>query len=612
MMMNELSQSEQPMNISQLHAAYASGKLTPESLFAKLHNKAWSLENYNIWIHLLEWCDITGYIEQLGEMDLEAKPLWGVPFAIKDNIDLAVVPTTAGCPSYAYTPSEHAEVVRLLIEAGAIPLGKTNLDQFATGLVGTRSPYGVCHNSFDFESISGGSSSGSAVAVAMGLCSFSLGTDTAGSGRVPAAFNNLIGLKPSKGALSIRGVVPAVKSQDVVSIFALDSADAESIFKVAGQFDELDAFSRKQADLTPPAWGSKPIIGIPDAASIAFYEDLEAQANFEQAVAQIKMLGYEIKEIDFTPWLETAKLLYGGAWVAERYVAIEAFLKGNPTDMDATVETIIRGAEGLSAADAYKGAYQLQEAIRNTQSLWQTVDCFITPTTPTIFKIAEVEADPIGLNSVLGTYTNFMNLLDYSAIAMPSGFRKDSRPAGITLFAPAGSDYKLLNLSKQFHPEFVEFAGANKSLIHRPIQSAGSSADSHSIPLAVVGAHLSGFPLNSQLIERGAKLLQTTRTAPKYQFYELNSRPILKPGLVKVDAQNPKAASIELEVWAMPAELLGSFLALIPSPLGLGKVELEDGSEVVGFICEPQGIIGATEVTEYGGWRNWMKARPND
>jgi len=608
MAMNPLSQSEQALNIGHLHSAYAKGALTPESLFAKLHNKAWGLENYNIWIHLLEWSEIKTYIEQLGEMDLDAKPLWGVPFAIKDNIDLAGIPTTAGCPSYEYTPTEHAEVVRLLIDAGAIPLGKTNLDQFATGLVGTRSPYGVCHNSFDFETISGGSSSGSSVAVAMGLCSFSLGTDTAGSGRVPAGFNNLIGLKPTKGALSIRGVVPAVKSQDVVSIFALDSLDAESVFKVAAKFDVLDEFSRKQTTLTPPAWGVKPVIGIPDAGSLSFYNDEQAQWNFEQAVDKVKALGYEVKAIDFTPWLETAKLLYGGAWVAERYVAIEAFIRGNPSDMDSTVESIVRSAEGLSAADAYKGAYQLQQAIRNTEAIWQTVDCFMTPTTPTVFKISEVESNPIELNSILGTYTNFMNLLDYSAIAMPSGFRKDNRPVGITLFAPAGSDYKLLNLTNALHAHFAAFAGANNS----PIQIAENTVDSKTIPLAVVGAHLSGFPLNSQLLERGAKLLRTTKTAPKYQFYELSSRPILKPGLVKVEDNQPEAASIELEVWAMPAEHLGSFLAMIPSPLGLGKVELEDGSEVVGFICEPQGVVGAKQITQYGGWRNWMTVRAED
>ncbi|MDG6773675.1 allophanate hydrolase [Thiomicrorhabdus sp. ZW0627] len=606
MKLNDKAQNQYALNVGELHKQYAEGKLKPQELFATLHEKAGELSEYNIWIHLLSFDEIQAYLDNLGDFDPQAKPLWGVPFAIKDNIDLANVPTSAACPSYAFTPSEDAEVVRLLIEAGAIPLGKTNLDQFATGLVGTRSPYGVCHNSFDFDYVSGGSSSGSAISVAMGLCSFSLGTDTAGSGRVPAAFNNLLGLKPSKGALSTRGVVPAVKSQDVVSIFALDSVDAEKVFAVAAKQDEKDSFSRDMADLTVPAWGSKPVIGIPDAQSLVFYGDTQAEANFKQSVETLKKLGYEVKEIDFTPWLETAKLLYGGAWVAERYAAIAEFIESDPKDMDPTVEGIIRSACDLSAADAYRGAYQLQDAIRQTESIWNEIDCFVTPTTPTIFKIEEVQKEPVALNSALGTYTNFMNLLDYSAVAMPTGFREDGMPCGITLFAPAGSDNKLLNLTKQWHGEFVDFAAVNRS----PIQSADMTVDDKSIPLAVVGAHLTGFPLNGQLIERGAKLLKVTKTAPKYQFFELSSRPILKPGLVKTDGS--AGASIELEVWAMPKEHLGSFLALIPSPLGLGKVELEDGSEVVGFICEPNGVVGAREITEHGGWRNWMKVRPQD
>lgn len=603
MSLNAKAQKRYFLNIEQIHGYYARGDVSPEVLFEFLHQQAESLAEYNIWIELLPLEKIRTYLENLGEFDLDSKPLWGIPFAVKDNIDLAGVPTSAACPSYAYTPQEDAEVVRLLIEAGAVPLGKTNLDQFATGLVGTRSPYGVCHNSFDFETISGGSSSGSAVSVAMGLCSFSLGTDTAGSGRVPAAFNNLIGLKPSKGVLSTRGVVPAVRSQDVVSIFALDSVDAEKVFDVVAKQDLDDAFSRKLSDLNVPAWGEKPVIGIPDEAGRVFYGDAQAQANFEKSVAQLQKMGYEVKELDFSAWLDTAKLLYGGAWVAERYAAIAEFIESNPKDMDPTVEGIIRSATDLSAVDAYRGAYQLQDAMRQTESIWQEVDCFVTPTTPSIFKIAELEKEPVALNSVLGTYTNFMNLLDYAAVAMPSGFREDGRPCGITLFAPAGSDCKLLSLTKQWHPKFVEFAAVNRS----PIQKGQITSDHHAIPLAVVGAHLTGFPLNAQLLERGAKLLKLTHTAPKYKFYELSSRPLLKPGLLKVD--DSSGAAIEVEVWAMPKEHLGSFLALIPSPLGLGKVELIDGSEVVGFICEPNGLQGAVDITEYGGWRNWMKAR---
>ncbi|MDG6777307.1 allophanate hydrolase [Thiomicrorhabdus sp. zzn3] len=607
MHLNSKAQNRYHLGIQTLHAQYQSGELTPQMLFEFLHHQAEALPEYNIWIRLLTMQEIQGYLDRLGEFDPDAKPLWGIPFAIKDNIDLAGIETTAACPSFAYHAQEDAEVVRLLIEAGAIPLGKTNMDQFATGLVGTRSPYGVCHNSFHFDYISGGSSSGSAVAVAMGLCSFSLGTDTAGSGRVPAAFNNLIGLKPSKGLLSTRGVVPAVRSQDVVSVFALDSGDANTVFEVAAKQDLADAYSRSEGALSVPAWGDKPVIGIPDQPSRYFAGDELAQVNFETAVNRIKSLGYEVKELDFTPWLETAKLLYGGAWVAERYAAIKAFIQSDPQDMDPTVGGIIQSASELGAVQAFEGMYQLQEAIRATQSVWQQVDCIVTPTVPSIFTIEELQAEPVALNSELGTYTNFMNLLDYSAVAMPSGFREDNLPAGITVFAPAGSDRKLLDLSRQWHPQFVKYAAANGSVLkaNDPIESR------QAIPLAVVGAHLTGFPLNGQLIERGAKLLKVTKTAPKYQFFELSSRPILKPGLVKVGADHG-GASIELEVWSMPKEHLGSFLALIPSPLGLGKVELEDGSEVIGFICEPSGIEGAREITEHGGWRNWMKVRPQE
>ncbi|MDX1796285.1 MAG: allophanate hydrolase, partial [Hydrogenovibrio sp.] len=581
--------------------AYASGELTPRQLVVQLTYQAEAYADHNIFIHRLTEAELEDYLVALESTEVNSLPLWGVPFVIKDNIDLAGVPTTAACPEFAYVPSESATVVRLLIEAGAIPLGKTNMDQFATGLVGTRSPYGECHNAFDFEYLSGGSSSGSAVAVSLGLCSFSLGTDTAGSGRVPAAFNNLIGLKPSKGLLSTQGVVPAVRSQDVVSVFALNAQDAYDVFGVAAQPDDEDAFSRDEMSLMPPAWGDKPVLGIPDRDSLFFHGDEQAELNFFDAIGQLKQQGYEIKEIPFKPWLDTAKLLYEGAWVAERYVAIADFIESNEVAMDPSVRTIITGARALSAADAYKGSYALQAAQKQTQALWQEVDCMITPTTPSIFTLDQVRQDPIGLNSVLGTYTNFMNLLDYAALALPTGFREDGLPAGVTLFAPAGTDRLLMQLADQWHAGFVDHAGAKSVPV--PLADSTYFESPHSIPLAVVGAHLTGFPLNAQLIERGAKLIKTTRTAAKYQFYQLAGGPILKPGLVKVPEGG---ASIEVEVWAMPKQHLGSFLALIPSPLGLGKVELVEGEQVVGFICEPYGIEGATEITRTGGWRNWM------
>ncbi|PLA73472.1 allophanate hydrolase [Hydrogenovibrio sp. SC-1] len=598
------------LRIPQLKAAYADGELTPRVLMAQLATQAERYSKYNIFIHLLTEAEREPYLQALENTDVNSLPLWGIPFVIKDNIDLAGIPTTAGCESYQYCPEQSATVVKLLIEAGAIPVGKANLDQFATGLVGTRSPYGVCHNAFDFDMISGGSSSGSAVSLSLGLCSFSLGTDTAGSGRVPAAFNNLIGLKPSKGLLSTQGVVPAVRSQDVVSIFALNAQDAHQVFNVAAQPDNQDAYSREEDTLLPPAWPSKPIIGIPDDDSLIFHGDEQAETHFYQTVKQLESLNYDIVKIPFQPWLETAKLLYGGAWVAERYLAIADFFDANEAKLDPTVGSIIAGARKLSAADAYRGSYALQEAQSATQSLWQQVDVMITPTTPSTFSIQQLEDDPIGLNSVLGTYTNFMNLLDYAAVALPTGFRKDQLPNGVTLFAPAGTDRRLLKLADQLHQSFVTDSGAVKTPV--PAPEPEQFISKHSLEIAVVGAHLSGFPLNAQLTSRGGKYLTTTQTAAKYQLYQLQGDgPILKPGLVKIeeDDNDFPGVEIEVEIWSLPIDQMGSFLALIPSPLGLGKLELVDGHEVVGFICESYGIEKGKNISHSGGWRNWMKIR---
>ncbi|QCU89931.1 allophanate hydrolase [Thiomicrorhabdus sediminis] len=594
------------LSLESLQKLYQTGGLTPRGLMAMLREKATHYEHYNVFIHLLNEAELEPYISRLESSEPNSLPLWGVPFVIKDNIDLAGIPTTAACKEYSYIPEESATVVELLIEAGAIPLAKSNMDQFATGLVGTRSPYGVCHNSFDFKMISGGSSSGSAISLALNLCTFSLGTDTAGSGRVPATFNNLVGLKPSKGLLSTKGVVPAVRSQDVVSIFALNAQDAYSVMQVSAQFDAEDEFSRELDSLNAPAWAVKPIIGIPDKASLFFAGDKDAEQNFLSSQAKIEALGYQTKEVPFAIWIETAKLLYGGAWVAERYVAIEAFFEQNEEIMDPTVANIVAGARNLSAADAYKGSYALQNAQRKAEIIWNEsgIDCMMTPTTPTIYSIEQIKNNPIGLNSILGTYTNFMNLLDYAAVAMPTGFRQDHLPTGVTLFAPAGSDAKLLQLVDSLQPHFVQTAGAKE--LPLPQSNSSHFTNSQHIELAVVGAHLSGFPLNGQLLERNAKLLQTTKTAEKYRFFELASRPILKPGLIKTDQDGQ---SIEVEVWSMPKAHLGSFLALIPSPLGLGKIELIDGKEVVGFICEPYGIEGAEDISSTGGWRNWMSKR---
>lgn len=482
----------------------------------------------------------------------------GLKFAIKDNIDYAGVPTTAACPESAYTPEKSAAVVQRLENAGAVAIGKTNLDQFATGLVGVRSPYGACSSIYNSEYISGGSSSGSAVAVATGQVDFSLGTDTAGSGRVPAAFNGIIGVKPTRGVLSNDGVVPACKTLDCVSIFARDLAIAARVLDVA-----------TEKPLPPPEpWTSGPFrFGVIDFVGDDAYAPL-----YDAAITRLEAAGGTRVAIDYTPFRQAAELLYSGPWVAERYAAVGKWLD----QMHPVVRQIIGGATKYSAVDAFNAIYRLDELRIQAQSEWAKMDVLLLPTAGWIYKIAEVEADPVRLNTNLGYYTNFVNLLDLAALAIPAGFRPDGLPFGVTLIGPAFTDRSLLALASQLDE----------------------------VPVAVVGAHLTGQPLNSQLTERGAQLIRTCRTAANYRLYALANTTPAKPGLVRDDGFS--GPGIEVEVWSMPTRQLGSFVSLIPAPLGIGSVTLEDGTTVKGFICEPAGLSRATEITQLGGWRAFL------
>ena len=535
--------------------------------------------------------------------DIATLPLYGIPFAIKDNIDLAGLPTTAGCPEFAYIPEQHATVVQRLIDAGAIPLGKTNLDQFATGLNGTRSPYGACRNAFNPDFISGGSSSGSAVAVALGLASFSLGTDTAGSGRVPAAFNNLIGHKPSCGALSTRGVVPACRSLDAVSIFALTAEDAERVLAVASGFDAQDEYSRL---LAPHGFDFGRAVGfrfgVPLAKDLEFFGNAEAERLFGEAVKRMQALGGTPVAVDLAPFLDTARLLYGGPWVAERYLAIRDFFDAQPDTVFPPVREIIGGGRAISAADTYAHLYKLRAFKRVCDAVWSDIDVMLTPTASTIYRIEDMQADPIRLNANLGYYTNFMNLLDLAATAVPAGFQHDGLPIGVTLIAPPHQDGPLLHLASNMQQALGGRLGATAHALP-PAESLNLFANGQ-VQVAVVGAHLSGLPLNAQLLERNARLLRSTQTAPTYRLYALPDGK--RPGLIKVKSEG---AAIACEVWEMPASQFGSFVAGIPAPLGMGKLELADGSVVNGFICEGIGIADAQDITEYGGWRGWQAKR---
>lgn len=437
------------LEISTLRQSYLSGALKPSQLVEFLDAKIGSADPHHIWIRRLTRDEMLAYAKKLDGQNPENYPLYGIPFAIKDNIDLAGIPTTAACPDYAYTPEKSATVVQKLINAGAIPVGKTNLDQFATGLVGARSPYGAGRNAFDPDYISGGSSSGSAVSVALGLASFSLGTDTAGSGRVPAAFNNLVGLKPSCGALSTTGVIPACRTLDCVSIFTKTPADAETVFAVAKGFDVEDAYSRP-FETTTQALPVKFRFGVPHADQLAFFGNPDTPTLFDNAVKQLQALGGQAVEIDFQPFLDTARLLYEGPWVAERYAAIREFIERQPETLLPVTRQIISGATKFSAADTFTALYKLKAMQRLTAPVWDEIDVLLTPTAGTIYTVAEVEADPVKTNSNLGYYTNFMNLLDLCAVAVPAGFQKNGLPFGITLAAPAFSDGMLLELAAKW------------------------------------------------------------------------------------------------------------------------------------------------------------------
>jgi allophanate hydrolase len=539
-----------------------------------------------VWIAL---ADRDAAIQRARDVD-PALPLAGVPFAVKDNIDVAGMPTTAGCPAYSYLPERTATVVQRLLDAGAVLIGKTNLDQFATGLVGVRSPYGACSSVFDQRYISGGSSSGSAVAVAKGLVAFALGTDTAGSGRIPAAFNDIVGLKPTRGLLSTAGVVPACRSLDCVSIFAGSAAGAERVWRVAQGFDAADPFSRT-AD---PGWGAAPWVpgpfrfGVPRDEELAFFGDDESARLYRTAIARMEAVGGTRVMIDFAPFREAAALLYSGPWVAERYAAVGAFVASHVDDVHPVVGSIIRLAASKSAADAYRGMYRLEELKRAAAAQWAGIDVMLLPTAGTIYTKDAVQADPIQLNTNLGYYTNFVNLMDLAAVAVPAGFRRDGLPFGVSLVGPAFSDAALLALASRYAGGAAPAPGEAPGCIH----------------VAVVGAHLTGEPLNRQLTERGARLVQSCRTSPEYRFYALANTTPPKPGLVREPGF--EGPGIALEIWAVPSNHFGSFVAGVPAPLGIGSVQLDTGEWVKGFICEPAALAGAAEITQFGGWKNYL------
>lgn len=575
--------------IADFREAYQEGQSADEVL-----KKVWDIAEEGVFIRKATWAEVEEQIAALGTR--EACPLWGIPYLVKDNIDVLGWETTAACPDYGYVAKEDAAVVALLREAGAICLGKTNLDQFATGLVGVRTPYAIPKNPFDEDYLPGGSSCGSAVGLAREMAAFSLGTDTAGSGRVPAAFNELVGLKPTRGFLSTRGVVDACKSLDCVSIFAHSCGDADEVLRVTAKQDAEEAWSRK----VPTAWpriGRAFTFGVPALEELNFFGWEGAGALFTEAVQRFEQMGGTAVPISLEPFIDAAKLLYEGPWVTERYVAIEEFLKEKPESVWPVTRGIIAGGEKPLASDYFKASYRLADCKRRADQAMEGLDFVLQPTTPRNFTLAEVEAEPVLRNSQLGTYTNFMNLLDYSALAVPAGRYEGRLPWGVTLFAKAGLDRGLLELGALYE----EVLGREDA------PSFGDDWDE--VAVAVCGAHLEGMPLNWQLTDRKARFEFAGKTAPCYRMYLIPAGGGLpeRPALVRVAEEEGEA--LELEVWSLTREAFGDFVAKIPAPLGIGKILLEDGSEVPGFIAEARASTDAKDLTEYGGWRGWVASK---
>ncbi|SDF01799.1 allophanate hydrolase [Rhodospira trueperi] len=590
--------------IARLHAAYATGA-SPDEVLAGVYATLKTVDDPGIFITLVPEAEAQAAAAALGPFDPESKPLWGVPFAVKDNIDVAGLPTTAACPAFEYQAEETAFAVQRLLGAGAILIGKTNLDQFAMGLVGVRTPYPVPRNAFDPDYVPGGSSSGSAVSVAHGIVPFALGTDTAGSGRVPAGLNNIVGLKPSLGTLSSHGVVPACQTLDTISVFAGTVADAEAVYRVMCAYNPADPWSRDPSAACKPSAAPPGLrVGVPDAAGRQFGGDALSEAAFDAALADLEgLIATAPQPVDMAPLFAVASLLYTGPWIAERYQAIREIVENRPEVLHPTTRRIVDGASAYSAADAFAGLYQLKDLARQTDTLWQTVDVLAVPTYPRPRTVADLAADPIGPNSELGTYTNFVNLLDLCAIAVPSRFRGDGFPAGITLIAPRERDGLLSDLAAHLHAAAGIPIGRSETPVPAPVAPPGQAA-ADEIELVVVGAHLSGMALNHELTGHGARFLRAGPTKPDYRLFALAGGPPERPGLLRV--AEGEGVAIETEVWAIPAEPFAAFVAGIPAPLGIGTCFLADGTTPRGFIVEAEGLKGAVDISRFGGWRAYQ------
>jgi allophanate hydrolase len=590
--------------IASLVAAHRTGARSPEQTVERAYARIRAHNDPAVFIALRAEDEVREEARALAGDGAE-RPLYGVPVAVKDNIDVVGLPTTVGCPAFAYQPGKDATVIARLKHAGALVIGKTNLDQFATGLVGVRSPYGIPRNPVRPDLIPGGSSSGSAVAVAAGLVPLALGTDTAGSGRVPAGLNNIVGLKPSPGLVPNAGVVPACRSLDCVSICALTTDDAFAALTAIAGPDPADAYSRAQALGLPGTVAPGTKLGVPLAGQRLFFGDETSAAAYEAALARLARLGLAVEQIDIEPFYETARLLYEGPWLAERYLTARAMIASAPDAMHPVTREIILGGARPTAADAFAAFHQLEELRRTADATFRTVDALALPTVPTVYTVRQVLADPIALNSRLGTYTNFVNLLGLCGLAVPAALRADGAPFGITLVAPGGRDAELASIGRVFHADTGLALGATGE-VQPPLTPVSPAPRRDEIALAVVGAHLSGMPLNGELKALGARFLQATTTAPDYRLFALAGTSPPKPGLLRVGVG--EGGAIEVELWALSAAAFGRFVAAVPPPLSIGTLRLSDRRDAKGFLAEAAATAGARDITRFGGWRAYVAA----
>jgi allophanate hydrolase len=587
--------------VAEILDAYRRGAAEPEDIVARSYARIRAHDDPAIFIALRDQGDVLAEVRALQQAGDKTLPLYGIPVAVKDNIDVKGLPTTAACPAYSYRPNKDAACVARLRAAGAVVIGKTNLDQFATGLVGVRTPYGIGRNLFDPKLIPGGSSTGSALAVGAGITPLSLGTDTAGSGRVPAGFANIVGLKPSRGLVSNAGVVPACRTLDCVSVFALTVDDAMATLAVIAGTDAADAAPRAPRGVGPMPEGLK--LGVPLSGQRLFFGDRTSETLYEASLAQFAALGAAVVEIDIEPFYAAARLLYEGPWVAERYLTTRALIASSPESLlPVTRQIILAGAHG-TAADAFAAFYQLEDLRRVRDHVFRNIDAMVLPTAPTIYTVEQVLADPIRLNSRLGTYTNFVNLLEMCGLAVPAAMRADGTPFGVTLLAPAGEDASLASIGRVFHAATGLPLGALR-YPQPPLASPLAALADGEIPLAVVGAHLSGMPLNGELRAAGARLIERGATAPHYRLYALPGTRPPKPGLLRV--KNGAGAAIEIEVWALSEQAFGRFVAAVPPPLSIGTLELDSGRPVKGFLVEAEAVEGARDISSFGGWRAFV------